>query len=199
MAGRRALRTLCVATDGLLGATALVLIVMFLGTIAAPDRVPAPTLFGRSVLTITSASMRPTLDVGDAILADITVDAHDIEPGDVVVYRSDVRPDLLITHRVIGASTRLDGSRSLVTAGDAVENGRSDVVTDDRLVGRLTTRLPNAGIALAAADNALVPALFTLAALLAHGARLISCSTDHHTNGIRRHPGASLSPHGDQT
>lgn len=183
MIGPRILRSLCVCTDALLGATALVLVAMFIGTIAAPDRVPAPTLFGRSVLTITSASMSPTLDVGDAILADVTVDADDIEPGDVVVYRSEVRPDLLITHRVIGASTGLDGSRSFVTAGDAVANARSDVVDDARLVGRLTTRLPNAGIALAAADNVLVPALFTLAALLAHGARLLSCSTHPHHIG----------------
>ena len=53
-------------------------------------------------------------------------------------------------------------------------------------------------IALAATDNALVPALFTLAALLAHSAHLLSCSTDHHPNGIRRRPSVPHSPHGDE-
>ena len=191
MSGRRALRSLSVFTDALLGAAVLVIAVVFLGTIAAPDHVPAPTLFGRSVLAVTSGSMTPTLRASDAILADVTVDAADIDPGDVVVYRSDARPDLLITHRVIGASTHIDGSRSFITAGDAVARGTNDTVDEDRMVGRLTTRLPGIGVILAGAHNPLVPLLFTIAALLAHGALLLSCSTDHHTTGNRHRPNVS--------
>jgi hypothetical protein len=66
------------------------------------------------------------------------------------------------------------------------------MVSEHQVVGRMTARLPFAGVALAATTDAVVPIAFTAAALLAHLALQTSRSTTDHINGTRRRPGAPL-------
>jgi signal peptidase I len=188
----RALRVLCGTTDLLLLVTVTLSLALFAGRLTDGEHPGLPTWFGRSVLAVTSGSMAPTLRTGDAVVADLTVDTAEITPGDVIVYVSAVRPDMMITHRVTAVDADGDGDRVFTTSGDATSMVDTAMVSEHQVVGRMTARLPFAGVALAATTDAVVPIAFTAAALLAHLALQTSRSTTDHINGTRRRPGAPL-------
>lgn len=192
MTSRRALRLLSSTTDLLLVATLVLTLVLLSGRIAESEHPGLPTWFGRSVLAVTSGSMSPTLGVGDAVVADVSVEPDDVTIGDVVVYTSPVRRDMVITHRVVDTRITDDGRRVFTTSGDATSASDTAIVTEDRLIGRMSTRLPFVGLAMAGAANPVVPIAFTLAAVLARTALWTSSSTRPLTIGIRRRPGVSL-------
>jgi signal peptidase I len=190
--GNRGLRLLSSTTDLLLVATLVVALALLSGRVTGSERPGLPTWFGRSVLAVTSGSMSPTLGVGDAVVADVTIEPDEITTGDVVVYTSPVLPDMLITHRVVDTGIAADGRRVFTTSGDATSATDTATVTEEQLIGRMSTRLPFAGLAMAAATNVVVPVAFTVASVLARTALWTSRSTRSHTIGIRRRPGVSL-------
>jgi signal peptidase I len=192
VARHRALRVLCATTDVLLLVTVVLSLTLLTGRIAGGEHPGLPTWFGRSVLAVTSGSMTPTLRTGDALVADLTVPAEEIRAGDVIVYTSPVRSDMVITHRVVAVDDHPGGELVFTTSGDGTSAVDTARVVEDQILGRMSVRLPFAGVALAATTNAVVPIAFTTAALLARTALLTSRSATHHIHGIRRRPGVSL-------
>lgn len=92
------------------GLMAFTVLLMF-GALAVMAVLPM-IIPGYSSAAITSASMMPTLRVGDVVIA-ADHDGTEIAPGTVVVYEDPRRHDL-VTHRVV--STNPDGS--YITKGD---------------------------------------------------------------------------------
>jgi len=125
-------------------------------------------LLGQPVLLgyVTSGSMSPTLNTGDAFVAVPAPVAGEIEPGDVIVFEAiELQGGGLTTHRVVAETD--DG---YITKGDnnpfRDQSGGEPVVTDDRIVATAlqvngqVVRLPGLGTAIGsartAAENGLV-------------------------------------------
>lgn len=77
----------------------------------------APAVLGWQSLVVTSGSMAPAIPVGSVVVIDPGA-RHDLQVGDVVAF---VMPEsgLRVTHRVIEVRQAADGTRLVVTRGDA--------------------------------------------------------------------------------
>ena len=94
-----------------------------------------PTFFGFTTAIVNSGSMEPALKVDDLIL----IHAQDgYEQGDVITYQSDGG---LVTHRIVEIRTE-----GFVTQGDANNAVDSGLVASEEIVGKVTGRIPGAGI-----------------------------------------------------
>ena len=99
------------------------------------------------VMTVLTGSMRPTLGVGDLVIAEV-VPASQIEAGDIVTYR-EPSGDRFVTHRV--QSIVWTGQLgNVVTRGDANEVGETWTVEADGALGRVKVHLPLVGYAVGA-------------------------------------------------
>ena len=88
---------------------------------------------GRAVIKVTSSSMSPRIEAGDAISI-VRAEPRSLLPGDVVVFRSDEAG--LVVHRLIWRNHPLGRPTHIFTKGDA--SGRLDrSVSIDRVVGRV--------------------------------------------------------------
>jgi len=94
------------------------------------------------ILAVASGSMEPVLYEGDLIFVQGVQNAGDIyaaaqnadPPGDIVVYRG---PASLIVHRAI-EKTKVDGTYSFTTKGDANQWPDPGDVDESNIVGRYT-------------------------------------------------------------
>ncbi len=75
----------------------------------------APLLAGWGAYVVASDSMRPSIAVGDVVLARPTAADHEVHVGRVYVFDDPATPDRLLVHRVV--ERRDDGD--FTTAGDA--------------------------------------------------------------------------------
>jgi signal peptidase I len=88
---------------------------------------------GRAVIKVTSSSMSPRIEAGDAISI-VRAEPRSLQPGDVVVFRSDEAG--LVVHRLIWRNHPLGQPTHIFTKGDASDRlDRS--VSVDRVVGRV--------------------------------------------------------------
>lgn len=102
-----------------------------------------PQLFGYRLLRISSASMSPTLNVGDIILSKSVDDIANIEAGDIITYNGEVGSyrDKLITHRVIQISYDDNGQFYLQTMG--IANDYADPwISEKQIVGKMVCTVP---------------------------------------------------------
>jgi signal peptidase I len=100
-------------------------------------------MLGFMPLVVRSASMAPTLNIGDLILSE-QVTASEIGPGDIVTQPDGLGPAEAVTHRVV--STRPDGGALLITTrGDANRSAESWRVAPDGLVGLHRWTIPWVG------------------------------------------------------
>ncbi|MUV50903.1 signal peptidase I [Haloarcula sp. CBA1122] len=119
-------------------------------------------LLGQPILLgyVTSGSMSPTLNTGDAFVAVPAPVAGEIERGDVIVFEAvELQGGGLTTHRVVAET---DGG--YITKGDnnpfRDQSGGEPVVTDDRVVATAlqingqVVRLPGLGTAISSARTA---------------------------------------------
>lgn len=94
--------------------------------------------FGYSMFRVVTGSMEPTMPVGTAVI-NKSVDINDIEPGDIICFRSRESSHfgVIVTHRVVSKQTDSTGEVLLETRGDA--NIVSDVyfVSKTNLIGRV--------------------------------------------------------------
>ncbi len=128
---------------GLIVALRAVLALLIAGAVLlAAGMVLAPATDHRLVV-IRSGSMEPAMPVG-SLLVVASVDPREVRPGDVVTVAID--SGSLLTHRVLRV-TSLDGYPAVELHGDANAVADVDVVSLDRLVGRVALVAPIAGFA----------------------------------------------------
>lgn len=97
----------------------------------------AVQVFGRSVLTVVTGSMEPTLHVGDYIFIEKT-DPAKLKEGDIISFYSEQSDifGMLVTHRI--AAVNDDGT--FITRGDANPVDDSVHVRPERIVGKYTRK-----------------------------------------------------------
>ena len=81
-----------------------------------------PSLFGYSVLRVSTGSMQPELMIGDVILGKCVDDPTALKVGDIITYRGSGQTEgLLVTHKVVVAPYKTaDGTYKLQTKGIAI-------------------------------------------------------------------------------
>lgn len=123
---------------------------------------------GRRLYVVTSGSMSPTIDVGDAVLVK-PVDrsrALALSAGDVVTFRAANNPRFLITHRIVTVGESAGGRRFYETKGDANEDRDGSSLDPGRIVGVVTRVIPRLGSVLVAMQDPAVYSTFVVAFLL---------------------------------
>ncbi len=117
---------------------ALLLLFVFINKVSGST----PTLFGYSVLRVSSGSMEPTLMTGDVILDKTVDDVSELEVGDIITFNGSGSLDgLLVTHEVIVAPHENEsGELVLQTKGVANETA-DDEIKATQVVSKFVTKL----------------------------------------------------------
>jgi signal peptidase len=107
-----------------------------------------PSVFGVMPLATLSGSMsgdKPdSIETGDLILLQET-DFDSLQTGDIVTYKYE---DAYITHRLVEKTTDENGITSFTAKGDANDDIDSVLVTEDNVIGKVTSIVPGAGDAI---------------------------------------------------
>lgn len=103
-----------------------------------------PTVYGYSILRVSSGSMEPELMVGDVILDKEVTDVQSLKVGDVITYEGSCElSGLLVTHKVVKAPyLSEDGTYYLQTKGIANEIADKEI-TADRVVSIMVCKIPH--------------------------------------------------------
>ncbi len=101
-----------------------------------------PSVFGCSILRVSSGSMEPELMVGDVIIDKKIEDYSDIKKGDVVTfYGSGNLSGMLVTHKVIKAPYYENGVLMIQTRGIANEIADVPIKATD-VTGIMVCKVP---------------------------------------------------------
>lgn len=131
------------ATAGWLGQVLAWLVILgVVGVLAVA--VAVPRIAGATPYTVLTGSMAPSYPPGTLVVVK-PVDFDQIGIGDVVTYQIESGKPAVATHRVVGEANRFDGTRVLITQGDA--NGDPDPlpVTAVQVRGELWYSVPYLG------------------------------------------------------
>lgn len=92
-----------------------------------------PSLFGYSVLRVSTGSMQPELMIGDVILGKSVDNPTELKVGDVITYQGSGQTEgLLVTHKIIVAPHKTaDGTYKLQTKGVANDVPDPEISTED--------------------------------------------------------------------
>lgn len=93
----------------------------------------SPSIFGYRIYRVETASMDPTLKVGDVILSKEISNVNDIKKGDIITFQGDERfSHHRVTHRVFTEPFINDkGELVVVTKGDANEITDGEIYVSD--------------------------------------------------------------------
>ena len=102
-----------------------------------------PTLFGYSILRVSTGSMEPELMVGDVILTKEVDEVKSLAVGDVITYKGTIGEyaDMLITHQIVKAPYDENGTTYVVTKGIA-NDIEDQPVPVDRIISKLVCKIP---------------------------------------------------------
>lgn len=103
-----------------------------------------PSIFGLRLLSIQTASMKPTINDGDLAIS-TAVDPDDLRPGDIITYWTVIQGErVLNTHRI---ENIYDGGGVLIfeTKGDANTLADPLTVHQKEIVGKYQFRIPGVG------------------------------------------------------
>ena len=102
-----------------------------------------PTLFGYSILRVSTGSMEPELMVGDVILTKEVDEVKSLAVGDVITYKGTIGEyaDMLITHQIVKAPYEENGTTYVVTKGIA-NDIEDQPVPADRIISKLVCKIP---------------------------------------------------------
>lgn len=128
-----------------LGAIVLIAVVGAVVLTAIPGIVGADASY-----MVRSDSMSPAIDAGSVVFV-TSVPAETLSVGDVITFRS-AEANKRITHRIVEVVER-GGERRFRTKGDANEEADDELVSPDRVVGRVAFSLPLVGWLLAFAQS----------------------------------------------
>jgi len=105
---------------------------------------PFVLYLGDQVMVVTSDSMLPTLKPNDMIVVrSATID--EISTGDIIAFHSNYEDIGIVAHRVFKISAD-HGSIAIVTKGDNVPDIDDWIVTEENLIGKVVSYIPNVGI-----------------------------------------------------
>lgn len=109
-----------------------------------------PNLFGRSLFSIQSESMVPTIQKGDLILDEEITDYQTLQEGDIITFWTRVENErILNTHRIQSMKKDDNGvPYEFVTKGDNNPVADVQVVSSADIVGRYRSRIGGLGTVL---------------------------------------------------
>lgn len=134
-------RTTAILRFTLRATTSLLLLVATVGLAA----IAVGPSVGCQALTVTSGSMRPSIDPGDLAFV-CEEDPASIEAGDVITFNG-YGAEHLTTHRVLSRDP-VEGRLHFRTQGDANESPDADLAPAAGVVGRVERVVPRAGYVL---------------------------------------------------
>lgn len=117
---------------------------------------------GRRMYVVTSGSMSPTINVGDAVLVRRVTSEQTLalSAGTVVTFRAANNPRFLITHRIIAVGTSAGGRRFYETRGDGNADTDASTLDPHRIEGVVTRVVPRLGSILVALRTPRVVGIF---------------------------------------
>lgn len=90
-------------------------------------------LFGYTFFEVATASMYPTIGIGDVVIVEIT---KEVEQNDIIVY---IDGESIITHRLIQKN-----GEELIAKGDA-NNSEDKPINETMVLGKVTQIIPKLG------------------------------------------------------
>ena len=90
-------------------------------------------LFGYTFFEVATASMYPTIGIGDVVIVEIT---KEVEQNDIIVY---IDGESIITHRLIEKN-----GEELIAKGDA-NNSEDKPINETMVLGKVTQIIPKLG------------------------------------------------------
>lgn len=118
-----------------------VMILMLVNIIKINVSGGVPTIFGYYLFRVESASMSPTLQVGDAILSRKLENPRDISVGSIVTFENE--DGLRVTHRVVDVVENSNGVYGYITKGDNTINSKdSSILLPERVIAEFVTKVP---------------------------------------------------------
>ncbi len=125
-----------------LGIVIAFLVIVLLMTVYSRATGSTPSLFGYSLLRVSSGSMAPELEIGEVILVQ-QCDGEAVRQNDIITYKgtSGEMAGRLVTHRVVKEAYENNGETYIVTRGDANQSDDSPIKTSN-VEGKLVTKIP---------------------------------------------------------
>lgn len=127
-------------------ALVLILVVVLIYVLVARVTGETPSMFGFSMLRVSSESMEPELNVGDIILVK-EVEPETLNKGDVITYNGEEGPvaGKLITHQIVSEPYEKDGVYYFTTRG--IKPGALDdpEIDDTQIHGKVLCKIPLVG------------------------------------------------------
>lgn len=112
--------------------------------VALAAAVLVPRLAGATPYTVLTGSMQPKYPPGTLVVVK-PVEFDDIGLNDVITYQRESGEAAVVTHRVVGTGSRFDGTRTLITQGDANDDPDRDPVLAVQVKGELWYSVPYLG------------------------------------------------------
>lgn len=97
-----------------------------------------PSLLGKKAFIIISGSMIPEIQIGDIV---VTNNVKDFAVGDIIAFRSD---SSVIVHRIV-KEMDVNGQRMFQTKGDNNNVEDKELVTIDKIEGKMIFKIPYIG------------------------------------------------------
>lgn len=110
--------------------------------------VGVPRVMGWVPLTVLSSSMEPTYPAGSQIVVERVETQDDFDAldiGDVITFMPNPDDGTLVTHRIVQTVHNQDGSRSLITQGDANPSPDPRALDLTQIRGAVRYHIPYAG------------------------------------------------------
>src|SRR6188472_4042195 len=136
-------RTLAIARHALWALKASVAVAL-LGLVMTLLAGTAPTLVGFETFVVLSGSMEPALGVGDLAVVG-AVRPEQLKVRDIISYRTPARPNVVITHRLVGLGRNEAGRLTFETRGDANDSVDQVEVDSQAVLGRVIYAVPRIG------------------------------------------------------
>lgn len=117
------------------------LLYVLTGVMIAKSKGEIPSVFGFYVFSVESASMEPTLMVGDLIFSKKVSGSKGLPNGTIVTFKD--KEGRVITHRIIERTVDENGKRGYITKGDNKINSPDDeVLTPERIIAVFISKVP---------------------------------------------------------
>ena len=142
------LKKLTSALSTIIFIVCLFLLAVVIMTPKNADGTKTVNIAGYSMMSVLTESMEPEYNVGDIVVIKVT-DASELKVKDVITFSS-IDPALQgqpVTHR-INDIIEEDGITKFETKGDNNEGIDADLVTEDRILGKVQFRIPYVGKAI---------------------------------------------------